>query len=104
MEILNLAAHAAYQKELAELLAGMEARLDWDNIGAAIKFRRKWGLPINEDDDPALYLVGLHRQRFRSRLVPPELRGYSGKWLVERGFSLETDKVFAVEKPKGGKP
>lgn len=92
--VTNLKAHAAYQEALARLLAGMEGQSEKDSIDAAIAFRRSYGLSC-PDCDPVLYLVGLHRQRYRSRLVTPELRGYSAKWLHERGFSLELDQVFA---------
>jgi len=102
--VINLMAHAQYQGELATLLVGMEGRNDKQNIDAAIAFRRRWGLPTPDGVDPELFLVGLHRQRYHSRLVKPEHVGYSGKWLYERGYSLEHDQVFAskVEKKEGG--
>lgn len=99
----NIVAHARYQQALTRLLVGMEGQSESDTIDACIKFRREWNLPCPDGAERMLYLVGLHRQRFRSRLVAPELRGYSGKWLYERGYSLEHDQVFAPRqvKPEG---
>lgn len=102
--VMNIRAHLAYMEALAELLLGMEGRNDKQNIDAAILFRRAFGLACPDTADPHDYLVALHRQRYRSRLVKPEHIGYSGKWLVERGYSLEHDKVFAPVKLKGPAP
>src|SRR5262245_53072976 len=101
---MNVMAHAQYQRELAALLLGMEGRTDQQNIDATIAFRRKWDMPVSDRVDPNLYLVGLHRQRYRSRLVKPEHVGYSGKWLVERGYSLDPDEVFASPTSKWLRP
>lgn len=100
----NLIAHAQYQLDLTKLLVGMEGQSEAATIDACIAFRRRWRLACPEVDRD-WYLVGLHRQRYRSRLVDPAQRGYSGKWLYERGYSLEHDQVFAsaVAKPEPGK-
>jgi hypothetical protein len=100
MPVMNLIGHAQYMRELTALLVGMEGQSEADSISAAIMFRRRWRLLCPDDADPFDYLVGLHRQRFKNERIAPELRGYSGKWLHERGYSLDRDKVFAGDPDK----
>lgn len=97
--VANLRAHAQFQSELGELMSDLGAD-DKEALDKIIAFRRRWGLPT-PDIEPEIYLAGFHRERFHSRLAEPSHRGYSGKWLFERGYSLDKDHVYQAGQGEG---
>jgi len=53
-------------------------------VSLDIEWARRYGPLYTRDDE--LLLIALHKARYASRELPPEVRHASAEWLRERGY------------------